>query len=78
MVMLQPILDSLNAHKKELLLMAEAMLQPSQFAAYRKLLLNRLGRQGFEGELERIIAEHDQQQRNGQGQANTSKRGGAP
>ena len=65
--MLQPILDALNVHKRELLLMAEAMLLPQQFAAYRKLLLNRLGRQGFEGELERIIAEHDQQQRNGQG-----------
>jgi hypothetical protein len=58
--------------------MAEAMLLPSQFAAYRKLLLNRLGRQGFEGELERIISENDKQQRNGQGQAHTSKRGGAP
>jgi hypothetical protein len=65
--MLQPILDSLNAHKRELLLMAEAMLLPQQFAAYRKLLLNRLGRQGFEGELERIIAEHEKQHRNGQG-----------
>jgi hypothetical protein len=76
--MLQTIVESLNAHKKELLLMAEAMLQPPQFAAYRKLLLNRLGRQGFEGELERIIAENDKQQRNGQGQAYISKRGGAP
>ncbi len=65
--MLQSILDALNTHKRELLLMAEAMLLPQQFAAYRKLLLNRLGRQGFEGELERIIAEYDQQQRHGQG-----------
>ena len=57
--------------------MAEAMLLPQQFAAYRKLLLNRLGRQGFEGDLERIIAEYEKQQRNGQGQADTSKKGGA-
>lgn len=57
--------------------MAEAMLLPQQFAAYRKLLLNRLGRQGFEGDLERIIAEHEKQQRNGQGQADISKKGGA-
>jgi hypothetical protein len=78
MVMLQSILDSLNAHKRELLLVAEAMLPPQQFAAYRKLLLNRLGRQGFEGEVERIIAGNDKQQRNGQGQADTSGRGGAP
>jgi hypothetical protein len=76
-VMLQPILDSLNAHKRDLLLMAEAMLLPQQFTAYRKLLLNRLGRQGFEGDLERIIAEHEQH-RNGHGQADTCKKGGAP
>lgn len=74
--MLHTILDSLNAHKRELLLMAEAMLLPQQFAAYRKLLLNRLGKQGFEGDLERIIAEHEKQQRNGQGQADISKKGG--
>ena len=74
--MLQPILDSLNAHKRELLLLAEAVLLPQQFAAYRKLLLNRLGRQGFEGELERIIAEYEQ--RNGHGQADTCRKGGAP
>jgi hypothetical protein len=76
--MLQSILDALNAHKKELLLTAEAVLPSSQFAAFRKLFLNRLGRQGFEGELERIIAGSEKQQRNGQGQANTCKKGGAP
>ncbi len=76
--MLQPILESLNAHKRELLLVAEAVLSPGQFAAYRKLFLNRLGRQGFEGEVERIIAEYDKKQRSGQGQADTSKKGGAP
>jgi hypothetical protein len=77
-MMLQDILNALNPHKKELLLMVEAMVPPRQFAAYRKLLLNHLGKQGFEGELERIIAENNKQQRNGQGQANTCKRGGAP
>ena len=75
--MLQRILDALNPHKRELLLLAEAVLPPQQFAAYRKLLLNRLGRQGFELELEHIIAENDKQQRNGNGQADTCKRGGA-
>ena len=76
--MLQEILDALSPHKKELLLVAEAVLPPQQFAAYRKLLLNRLGRQGFESELEQIIAENEKLQRNGNGQANTCKRGGAP
>ena len=76
--MLQQILDALSPHKKELLLLAEAVLPPQQFAAYRKLLLNRLGRQGFESELEHIIAENEKQQRKGHGLADICKSGGAP
>ena len=76
--MLQTILELLNGHKRELLLTAEAVLPPQQFAAFRKILLNRLGRQGFEGELERIITENDKHHRNGNGQADISRKGGAP
>jgi hypothetical protein len=67
MIDLDAIRDALNSRKSKLLDMAQAAFPPSQFAAFRKLLLNELGRQGFEQDLERILAERSKQYRNGQG-----------
>jgi hypothetical protein len=78
MTKIEAILKALNARKSKLLDVAAAALPEGQFAAFRKVVLNELGRQGFEQDVERIIAENDKQERSGQGQANTCKRGGAP
>jgi hypothetical protein len=64
---LDAILQALNGRKSKLLDMAQAALPAQQFAAFRKLVLNELGRQGFEQDLERIIAKGNEQEWNGQG-----------
>ena len=65
MVALQAIIEALNARKNRLLLLAQASLSESQFHAFRKLLLLELGRDGFEGELLKIVTEHEKKDRNG-------------
>lgn len=56
MVMLQAVVDALNARKNRVLLLAQAALPESQYQAFRKLFLGEFGRDGLERELERIIA----------------------
>lgn len=64
---LAAIVRALNVRKNKLLDMAQAALPPAQNTAYRKLLLNELGKEGFERDLERIIAEGSKQERKGHG-----------
>jgi hypothetical protein len=74
MIDLDAIRHALNSRKAKLLDLAQAAFPPAQFAAFRKLVLNELGRQGFEQDLERIISEGVKQER--AGQANICKKGG--
>jgi hypothetical protein len=58
MMLIQAILDALNARKNRLLLVAEAALPESQFRAFRKMFLCELGKDGLERDLAAILAEH--------------------
>jgi len=55
MVKLEEILEAINARKNRLLLLAEAALPASQFAAYRKLFLDELGNSGLGKDLEQVF-----------------------
>lgn len=52
------ILDKLNERKNRLLLTAQVGLPEKQFEAYRKILLDELGRSGFEKDLEEAFQQH--------------------
>ena len=58
------ILDKLNERKNRLLLTAQVGLPENQFEAYRKILLDELGRNGFEKDLEEVM---QQMERTGTG-----------
>jgi len=49
------ILDKLNERKNRLLLTAQVGLPANQFEAYRKIVLDELGRNGFEKDLEEAL-----------------------
>lgn len=57
-VVLQLILDKLNERKNRLLLTAQVGLPTNQYDAYRKILLDELGRNGFERDLEEVLKQH--------------------
>ncbi len=60
------LVAKLNARKKRLLLVAQAAIsQPHQFDAYRTLLLDELGRDGFEKELAEALTPHTERQGTG-------------
>jgi hypothetical protein len=59
MVMLDAIVQALNARKNRVLLFAQAALPQERFQAFRKLFLGEFGRDGLERELVRIIAEEE-------------------
>jgi hypothetical protein len=68
MVALAPIiLGLLNVRKKQVLLMAEASMPPSQFRAFRQMFLNEFGRSGFERDLERVLIEERSKDTHGEG-----------
>ena len=48
------IVELINHRVTHILLVAEASLPPSQFQAFRKVVLNAFGRNGLVGELERL------------------------
>lgn len=52
------ILDKLNERKNRLLLTAQVGLPENQFDAYRTILLDELGRNGFEKDLEKVLLQH--------------------
>lgn len=56
--LLPSILDKLNERKNRLLLTAQVGLPENQFDAYRKILLDELGRNGFEKDLEEVLMQH--------------------
>lgn len=66
----------LNARKGRILQMAEAALPATQFRAFRRSVLDELGRDGLERDVERLLAEGDKE-RDRAGQADTCKKGGA-
>lgn len=74
--LLSAIVALLDKRKNAILLIAQASLPASQFQAFRRLVLDELGR-GLEKDLERVLAEHAKE-RNGHGRADTRKEGGAP
>jgi len=57
-VFFQLVLDRLNERKNRLLLTAQVGLPANQFDAYRTILLNELGRNGFERDLEEALKQH--------------------
>ena len=57
MMLLQAIVQALNARKNRMLLIAEAALPGPQYQAFRKIFLSELGKDGLERELEQIVAE---------------------
>ena len=57
-MILEAILEVLNARKNQVLLVAQASLPPSQFDAFRKLFLNEFGRSGFQKDLEVVLLKH--------------------
>ena len=59
------ILDRLNERKNRLLQTAQVGLSASQYDAYRTILLDELGRKGFEKDLEEVLKQH--MERNGMG-----------
>lgn len=59
------ILDRLNERKNRLLQTAQIGMGKNQFSAYRTLVLDELGRNGFEKDLEKILLQHTE--RNGTG-----------
>jgi len=54
MVTKQEIMDLVNRRVTHMLLVAEASLPPTQFQAFRKLMLDAFGKNGLVGELERL------------------------
>ena len=60
MVMIARAIEILNKYKSRILLVAEASLPESQFKAFRKMVLDDLGKNGLEKELKELF---DQQER---------------
>ena len=52
----------LSECRNKILIIGEVALHPSQFKAFRKLVLDELGRNGLESDLEKILANSKQQQ----------------
>lgn len=59
------IFGKLDERKNRLLLTAQVGLPENQYDAYRKILLDELGRNGFEKDLEEVLMQH--MERNGTG-----------
>jgi len=57
-VFFQLVLDRLNERKNRLLLTAQVGLPANQYDAYRKILLDELGRNGFEKDLEEVLKQY--------------------
>lgn len=60
-VLLPMILGKLNERKNRLLLTAQVGLPENQFDAYRKILLDELGKNGFEKDLEEALQHMERQ-----------------
>ena len=74
MLLLDAIIAALDARKNQVLLVAQAALPATQFEAFRKIVLDQLGRSGFQRDLEALFVEQDRQ---GTGRPISAKKGGA-
>ena len=57
------IVQFINARLNRVLTLAEAALQPSQFIAYRKLVLDEFGNSGLGKDLERLLGNRPRKER---------------
>ena len=66
--LLQSIIDLLDARKNKILTYAQVGMTENQFKAYRSLVLDELGKNGLESELEKLLDEgnHPLKHRHGQ------------
>ena len=67
MVKRAEVLKLVHGHVTHVLLVAQASLPSSQFQAFRTVVLNEFGRNGLEGELERLEYQLGAEERNGLG-----------
>ncbi|HNP84229.1 MAG TPA: hypothetical protein PKN47_22410 [Nitrospira sp.] len=67
MVKKAEVLKLVHGHVSRVLLVAQASLPLSQFQAFRTVVLNEFGRNGLEGELERLEYQLGAEERNGMG-----------
>ena len=67
MVKKAEVLKLVHPHVSHVLLVAQASLPSSQFQAFRTVVLNEFGRNGLEGELERLECQIGSEERNGMG-----------
>jgi len=67
----------INPHLNQVLLVAETALPPSQFQAYRKVLLNEFGKNGLVKDLAKFINEEISKGTVRNGQEYTEQRRGA-
>ena len=72
----QSIITLLDARKSKILTYAQVGMTENQFKAYRSLMLDELGKNGFESELNKLLNEgnHSTKVRNGQ-EYTTQERG---
>jgi hypothetical protein len=59
MILLNLLLDAINARKNKALQLAQVGLTEPQFRAFRGLFLDEFGRNGLESELARIVADYE-------------------
>ena len=78
MVSKEVIVELVNDRVKQILLVAEAALPPSQFHAFRTVVLNHFGRNGLVGDLECLDGKVGLRARDGQGRNTPSTKGGSP
>lgn len=64
---LEMVLALLNARKSKILTYAQVAMTEHQFKAYRSLVLDELGKEGLESELEKLLdaGNHSVKHRNG-------------
>lgn len=53
------LLAALDAHKNQVLKIAQAALPQSQFSPFRGLFLDEFGRNGYEADVVRIVADYE-------------------
>jgi hypothetical protein len=62
---LSDAIEKLDVRKNRLLLTAQVGLPTNQFDAFRKILLDELGRSGFEKDLAEVLMQHTERQGTG-------------
>ena len=72
------VIQLVNDRVKQVLLVAEAALMPSQFQAFRTVVLNHFGRNGLVGDLEYLDGRFASEAGEGLGRNTPSRKGGGP